>query len=54
MVISNAATAMATGNRLAWLSVSEANDPALSVYSALGFERVFSWTRWLVTQDPRG
>jgi len=44
---------MATGNRLVWLSVREDNDPAISVYSSLGFERAFSWTRWLVTEDPR-
>ena len=44
---------LATGNRLVWLSVREDNDAALSVYSALGFERAFSWTRWLVTEDPR-
>ena len=46
-------TGIATGNRLVWLSVREDNDPAVSAYSALGFERVFSWTRWLVTEDPR-
>ncbi len=45
--------ALATGNRLVWLSVREDNDPAISVYSSLGFERAFSWTRWLVTEDPR-
>ncbi len=44
---------IATGNRLVWLSVREDNDPAVSVYSSLGFERAFSWTRWLVTEDPR-
>jgi ribosomal protein S18 acetylase RimI-like enzyme len=44
---------MATGNRLVWLSVREDNDPAVSAYTALGFERAFSWTRWLVTEDPR-
>jgi ribosomal protein S18 acetylase RimI-like enzyme len=46
-------TAMATGNRLAWLSVREDNEPAVRAYTALGFERAFSWTRWLVTEDPR-
>ena len=46
-------TAMATGNRLAWLSVREDNEPAVSAYGALGFERVFGWTRWLLTEDPR-
>ncbi len=44
---------MATGNRLVWLSVSEDNDPAVNIYSQLGFERAFTWTRWLVTEDPR-
>jgi len=44
---------MATGNRLVWLSVREDNDAALSVYTSLGFERAFTWTRWLVTEDPR-
>ena len=46
-------TGMATGNRLVWLSVREDNDPAVAAYTALGFERVFSWTRWLLTEDPR-
>jgi ribosomal protein S18 acetylase RimI-like enzyme len=46
-------TGMATGNRLVWLSVSEDNDPAVAAYTALGFERVFSWTRWLAAEDPR-
>jgi hypothetical protein len=36
-----------------WLSVREDNERALSVYSRLGFERAFSWTRWLLTEDPR-
>lgn len=46
-------TGMATGNRLVWLSVREDNEPAVRAYDALGFERVFSWTRWLLTEDPR-
>ncbi len=45
--------ALATGNRVVWLSVREENDAAVSIYDALGFERAFSWTRWLVTEDPR-
>jgi ribosomal protein S18 acetylase RimI-like enzyme len=44
---------LATGNRLVWLSVREDNESALSVYGRLGFERAFSWTRWLLTEDPR-
>lgn len=44
---------LATGNRLVWLSVGEANEPAVAAYTALGFERVFSWTRWLQAEDPR-
>lgn len=46
-------TGMATGNRLVWLSVREDNEPAVNAYTALGFERTFSWTRWLLTEDPR-
>jgi ribosomal protein S18 acetylase RimI-like enzyme len=46
-------TGMATGNRLVWLSVREDNEPAVSAYTALGFERVFSWTRWLQAEDSR-
>ena len=46
-------TGMATGNRLVWLSVNEDNEPAVRAYHALGFERAFSWTRWLLTEDPR-
>ena len=44
---------LATGNRLVWLSVREDNEPAVRAYEALGFERAFDWTRWLVTEDPR-
>ena len=44
---------MATGNRIVWLSVNEDNDRAVSVYRALGFQRAFGWTRWLMTEDPR-
>jgi ribosomal protein S18 acetylase RimI-like enzyme len=45
---------MATGNRLMWLSVRDDNPAAAHVYGKLGFERAFSWSRWLVTEDPRG
>jgi ribosomal protein S18 acetylase RimI-like enzyme len=44
---------LATGNRLVWLSVREDNDAAIRIYGHLGFERAFTWTRWLVTEDPR-
>lgn len=44
---------MATGNRIVWLSVHEGNGSALGVYSRLGFERAFGWTRWLVTEAPQ-
>jgi ribosomal protein S18 acetylase RimI-like enzyme len=44
---------LATGNRLVWLSVREDDDTALGVYSGLGFQRAFTWSRWLVTEDPR-
>ena len=44
---------LATGNRLIWLSVHEENHRALGVYARLGFARAFSWSRWLLTEDPR-
>lgn len=44
---------LATGNRIVWLSVNEADDTAVGVYARLGFERAFTWSRWLVTEDPR-
>jgi predicted GNAT family acetyltransferase len=44
---------MATGNRVIWLSVREDNVAAKRVYERLGFRPAFSWTRWLVTEDPR-
>jgi ribosomal protein S18 acetylase RimI-like enzyme len=44
---------LALGNRIVWLSVAEENEAALRVYSRLGFERAFAWTRYLVTEDPR-
>jgi ribosomal protein S18 acetylase RimI-like enzyme len=46
-------TGLATGARIVWLSVHEDNEPAVRAYQALGFERAFGWTRWLVTEDPR-
>lgn len=44
---------LATGNRLVWLSVREDNDRAIGIYGQLGFRRAFTWTRWLMTEDPR-
>ncbi len=44
---------LATGNRLVWLSVHADNSTAVGVYARLGFVRAFSWSRWLVTEDPR-
>jgi ribosomal protein S18 acetylase RimI-like enzyme len=39
---------LALGNRLVWLSVDPANDPALRVYRKLGFQPSFNWTRWMI------
>jgi GNAT superfamily N-acetyltransferase len=44
---------LATGNRIVWLSVQEDDDTAVGVYTRLGFQRAFTWSRWLVTEDPR-
>jgi ribosomal protein S18 acetylase RimI-like enzyme len=43
---------LATGNRLVWLSVREADAPATALYAGLGYQPAFSWTRWLHTQAP--
>ena len=37
---------LATGHRLIWLSVDEANHGAVQLYRSLGFEPAFTWTRW--------
>jgi ribosomal protein S18 acetylase RimI-like enzyme len=37
---------LATGHRLVWLSVDDANTAAVELYRSLGFEASFSWTRW--------
>jgi ribosomal protein S18 acetylase RimI-like enzyme len=37
---------LATGHRLVWLSVDEANRGAVEMYRGLGFEPAFTWTRW--------
>ncbi len=39
--------ALATGNRLVWLSVDEKNDAARSLYASLGFGPAFAWVRLL-------
>jgi ribosomal protein S18 acetylase RimI-like enzyme len=44
---------LATGNRVVWLSVHEDNAAAVHLYAQLGFARAFSWSRWLLTEDPR-
>lgn len=44
---------MAVGNRLVWLSVRDDNVAAVKAYRKLGFKPAFSWSRWLVTEDPR-
>lgn len=38
---------LATGHRIVWLSVDEANTAAVEMYRSLGFEPSFTWTRWL-------
>jgi ribosomal protein S18 acetylase RimI-like enzyme len=42
---------MATGNRIVWLSVEDANDPARHVYDKLGFQPAFRWGRWLAPAE---
>jgi GNAT superfamily N-acetyltransferase len=37
---------LATGHKLVWLSVDDANTPAVELYRSLGFAPSFSWTRW--------
>ncbi len=38
---------LATGHKLVWLSVEEANPAAVSLYRGLGFEPSFAWSRWI-------
>jgi ribosomal protein S18 acetylase RimI-like enzyme len=38
---------LAMGNRLVFLSVDEANEPAVSLYRGLGFAPSFSWSQWV-------
>jgi ribosomal protein S18 acetylase RimI-like enzyme len=38
---------LATGHKLVWLSVLEANTAAVNTYQSLGFEFSFPWTRWV-------
>jgi len=44
---------MAVGNRIVWLSVNEDDPAAMKVYTKLGYAPLFSWTRWLLAEDPR-
>jgi ribosomal protein S18 acetylase RimI-like enzyme len=45
---------LALGNRIVWLSVRDGDEAATSLYVKLGFRPLFSWTRWLATERPRG
>ncbi|HWH24649.1 MAG TPA: GNAT family N-acetyltransferase [Candidatus Limnocylindria bacterium] len=38
---------LAFGNRLVWLSVDEANAPAIGLYRKLGYAPAFRWSRWV-------
>ena len=38
---------LATGHKLVWLSVIEANTAAVELYRSLGYEPAFGWTRWI-------
>ena len=42
---------LATGHKLVWLSVLEANTAAVELYASLGFEKSFSWTRWVAPAE---
>lgn len=37
---------LATGHRLVWLSVDDDNAAAVQLYTSLGFDPSFTWTRW--------
>jgi ribosomal protein S18 acetylase RimI-like enzyme len=37
---------LATGHKLVWLSVDDANVVAVNLYRSLGYEPSFTWTRW--------
>ncbi|HUG47049.1 MAG TPA: N-acetyltransferase [Candidatus Limnocylindria bacterium] len=38
---------LAGGGKLVWLSVDETNSPAINLYRRLGYQPIFSWTRWI-------
>lgn len=42
---------LATGHKLVWLSVDEANTPAVELYKSLGFEPAFAWSRWAARSE---
>jgi len=44
---------LALGNRIVWLSVSDADPVAKGLYARLGFAPLMTWSRWLAIQDDR-
>lgn len=44
---------LASGGRLAWLSVEENNAAAIALYRKLGYRPTFAWTRWLGSARER-
>lgn len=42
---------LALGNRIVWLSVSDADPIARGLYARLGFAPLLIWSRWLATRD---
>jgi ribosomal protein S18 acetylase RimI-like enzyme len=42
---------LALGDRIVWLSVSEADPAAVHVYRRLGFAPALRWMRWFATED---
>ena len=42
---------LATGHKLVWLSVDEANTAAVELYRSLGYQPSFEWSRWVAPAD---